>query len=495
MASHECRVCLLQYGRCQTQPRLAGARVEVRMPEQMGGTDTCAMRARVWTKTCDSPVVGTISRVPCSVFKLGTPRTRLLLTSSTPPPPSPSPHPPPPPCPPPSPSPPLRYFGHRLAWTPDGFPHHSPQTCPPPSAAGEPERIPRLLWQTGRGNSAFEHNGAMRGGSKRLMLQSYSQLGEGVRVIFHNDSTARRFVHRHCPYAAHAYDCLLPPAYRADLWRYCALYAHGGHYLDAEDALLVPLASLVRPCDTLVLTNDMCPEQPPGGDRVQVRPCKMPAVQISLLFAAPRHPFLRCALTMAIRNVEQGVRGRNTLDMTGPVAAGACLRNLHATFNYSMPYFMAPEPSHRTRTNPAAVAIFRTVGFGRGASMDASAPAVELEPTAVDDAAHAAANAANAAAANATASGAFGMTNYANYASNESARHIAVVRAHAWRARTRKSGYVDYAKAHEKGTTIHAQCAREYAARMTGVSGRAHFARIWEAVARDTPLKGDLFDE
>jgi hypothetical protein len=87
------------------------------------------------------------------------------------------------------------------------------------------------------------------------------------------------------------------------------------------------------------------------------------------------------------------------------------------------------------------------------------------------------------------------MTNYANYASNESARHIAVVRAHAWRARTRKSGYVDYAKAHEKGTTIHAQCAREYAARMTGVSGRAHFARIWEAVARDTPLKGDLFDE
>lgn len=330
----------------------------------------------------------------------------------------------------------------------------------------------------------------MRGGSKRLMLQSYSQLGEGVRVIFHNDSTARRFVHRHCPYAARAYDCLLPPAYRADLWRYCALYAHGGHYLDAEDALLVPLASLVRPCDTLVLTNDLCPEQPPGGDRVQIRACKMPAVQISLLFAAPRHPFLRCALTMAIRNVEQGVRGRNTLDVTGPVAAGACLRSLHSTFNYSMPYFMAPEPSHRTRTNPAAVAIFRTVGYGHGASMEASATAVELEATAVDDAANAAAIAANAA--NAAASSALGIS---NHTSNHSARHIAVVRAHAWRPRTRKSAYMDYAKAHEKGTTIHAQCAREYAARMTGVSGRAHFTRIWEAVARDTPLKGDLFDE
>ena len=54
------------------------------MPEQMGGTDTCALRARMWTKTCTSPVIGQISRVPCSVFKLGTPRTRLLLTSSTP---------------------------------------------------------------------------------------------------------------------------------------------------------------------------------------------------------------------------------------------------------------------------------------------------------------------------------------------------------------------------------------------------------------------------
>ena len=126
--------------------------------------------------------------------------------------------------------------------------------------------------------------------------------------------------------------------------------------------------------------------------------------------------------------------------------------------------------------------------------MDASAPAVELEATTVDD--NAAANAANATAANATASGAFGMSNYAsNYASNQRARHIAVVRAHAWRSRTRKSGYVDYAKAHEKGTTILAQCAREYAARFTGVSGRAHFTRIWAAVARDTPMKGDLFDE
>ena len=182
-----------------------------------------------------------------------------------------------------------------------------------------------------------------------------TRFGPRVRRVYMNDSAARRFVHEHCPYAAAAYDCLRPPSYKADLWRYCVLYTRGGIYLDVEDHLLVDFASLHRPCDSLLLARDLCPEK---DDRLARQPCKMPAVQISIMAAAPRHPFLRCALALAVRNIQYGVHGRNTLDLTGPVLAGACLRKLHGSINYTMGLFMAHELTKRTRWNPKPVAVY-----------------------------------------------------------------------------------------------------------------------------------------
>jgi len=88
------------------------------------------------------------------------------------------------------------------------------------------------------------------------------------------------------------------PSYKADLWRYCALFTFGGWFLDAEDVPLLRLSALHRPCDRLVLVRDQCPER---DDAQATGPCRQPAVQISLLGAAPRHPFLSCCLAMAVR--------------------------------------------------------------------------------------------------------------------------------------------------------------------------------------------------
>lgn len=87
-------------------------------------------------------------------------------------------------------------------------------------------------------------------------------------------------------------------SYKADLWRYCALFTFGGWFLDAEDVPLLRLSALHRPCDRLVLVRDQCPER---DDAQATGPCRQPAVQISLLGAAPRHPFLSCCLAMAVR--------------------------------------------------------------------------------------------------------------------------------------------------------------------------------------------------
>ena len=173
----------------------------------------------------------------------------------------------------------------------------------------------------------------------------------GARHVFHNDSTARAFVAAECPRALAAYDCLRPPAFKADLWRYCVLLTKGGVYLDAEDAPLVPLASLLRPCDTLVLARDFCPDWrerqrrlrqalAEGGARAMrataLPPCNLTAVQISFMAAAPGHPLLRCALERVVRNVRRGHYGRGDLFVSGPGVAGHCLRALHRRVEYTM---------------------------------------------------------------------------------------------------------------------------------------------------------------
>ena len=43
-------------------------------------------------------------------------------------------------------------------------------------------------------------------------------------------------------------------AARADLWRYCALYHHGGVYLDVDSGCSVPFREILRDNDTAVVT-------------------------------------------------------------------------------------------------------------------------------------------------------------------------------------------------------------------------------------------------
>ena len=69
------------------------------------------------------------------------------------------------------------------------------------------------------------------------------------------------------------------------------LYRRGGLYLDAEDVPLVRLQALLRPCDTLVLARDWCPELWRGGGakltwRDKWGVCNHTSVQIFFMAAA-----------------------------------------------------------------------------------------------------------------------------------------------------------------------------------------------------------------
>ena len=54
-----------------------------------------------------------------------------------------------------------------------------------------------------------------------------------------DDNDCREFIKKHFkPDVLHAYDSLIPGAYKADLWRYCILFINGGIYMDIKYAPL-----------------------------------------------------------------------------------------------------------------------------------------------------------------------------------------------------------------------------------------------------------------
>lgn len=104
-----------------------------------------------------------------------------------------------------------------------------------------------------------------------------------------------------------AYDKLIPGAYRADLFRYCAVYALGGIYVDFSTQFLVSIDSLVD-CtnNTLVLCHD--------------RPFKSHRQMFNAIFAAhPKHPLLKMCIDRVVYNTENNFYGRNSLHPTGPL--------------------------------------------------------------------------------------------------------------------------------------------------------------------------------
>ena len=142
------------------------------------------------------------------------------------------PLPPPPPSPPSPPSPPpLRdqpctmpgtnwsctggnfFRGTRLAAVPMDFPVRLPAHC----EKGSRWRIPRIVMQTGRGDTARQHNEDASGQATALARKL---AGGSLHYRWFNDSAAHAFVATNCPRALAAYDCLVPKSYKADVFRY-----------------------------------------------------------------------------------------------------------------------------------------------------------------------------------------------------------------------------------------------------------------------------------
>jgi hypothetical protein len=116
------------------------------------------------------------------------------------------------------------------------------------------QKIPKKIIQTARSNKMYNilhYNSVM----------SFIELNPEYSYHFFDNNDCRNFItHHYSNHVLKAYDILIPGAYKADLFRYCYLYIHGGCYFDCKMILYKPLRDIIPPNNNYVFTEDMTPK-------------------------------------------------------------------------------------------------------------------------------------------------------------------------------------------------------------------------------------------
>lgn len=138
--------------------------------------------------------------------------------------------------------------------------------------------------------------------------------------LFFDDDAAGGFIEENFPAEVlHAFDSLVPGAFRADLWRYCYLVENGGVYVDIRMEPLLALRTIL----------DLSASHPPSFVSARDMPKKAGDgfIYNAFIAATPGHPFLVAALERALDSISRKDYGRHYLDITGPGCLGAAINS------------------------------------------------------------------------------------------------------------------------------------------------------------------------
>ncbi len=210
-----------------------------------------------------------------------------------------------------------RNYGHRLMNMRHQLIDYPLETIPtdrPRLVEGRPSasEIPRVIVQTYRTPTVAS--------PVYSAVIQWQEMNPEFDYRFFDDDECRAFIETHFPpEVVQAFDCLVPGAYKADLWRYCYLAEKGGVYVDIRMEPLLALRTVLGFGDA----------EPPSfvGVRDLLQPDKDMRSYLynAFMAAAPRHPIVLAALDRTLANIKARDYGRDTLDITGPGCLGAAL--------------------------------------------------------------------------------------------------------------------------------------------------------------------------
>lgn len=162
-----------------------------------------------------------------------------------------------------------------------------------------------------------------------------SMLPPGWTHTHYDNAAAESFIMSNCPAVIDAFRCIRPGAYKADIFRVCWLYAHGGFYIDNDRIPLYPFDTLIDKsqgtCAAAVIAVRGNPHTVVRWFWYNER------VDLNVAIAAPGQSFFKCIINSIILNNLQHSYKLDPTHVTGPTLAGECFaRYAH---NISIPWY------------------------------------------------------------------------------------------------------------------------------------------------------------
>ena len=88
-------------------------------------------------------------------------------------------------------------------------------------------------------------------------MESWKVLNPKYSYVFFDNEMCLNFIKEHFNSdVVTSFNCLVPGAFKADLFRYCFLYVNGGVYVDVDNVCLVPLDDFLNEDDSFVSVKD-----------------------------------------------------------------------------------------------------------------------------------------------------------------------------------------------------------------------------------------------
>lgn len=164
-----------------------------------------------------------------------------------------------------------------------------------------PRRIPRRIMQTWKTRALSAR--------MREITQTWELANRGYVYRLYDDDECRRLIEvKFGPRVVAAYDAIEAGAFKADMWRYCALYVHGGVYVDLDTLCIGPIDSIIEPAAELVVPVDLDSRN----------------LFNAFLAVVPRHPVMLACVKRIVANVETGV-DQSGFHFSGPGLLGRCV--------------------------------------------------------------------------------------------------------------------------------------------------------------------------
>jgi len=169
--------------------------------------------------------------------------------------------------------------------------------------------IPKKIWQTWE---TLELPGALQS-----CVEEIKQQNPDFEHFLVDAAGRRAFIAEHFPKEfVVAYDCLKPGSYKADFWRFCVLYIHGGIYIDIK----------MKFAQGFTLDRLIGKESFISDGTFLFEGQKTKSLLTGVLFCKKASPILLYSVINIIYNVCYNVMGNNPWHPTGPQLLGTNYR-------------------------------------------------------------------------------------------------------------------------------------------------------------------------